>query len=253
MRVNNSDRECKAAFYVCITSSSAVQPGVVKSFYGFPIDNADGLFLFQSEMNNNPAQKKIAQFNGIFYGKDGKPIKGVGSLSMGIYHFVPDTGGQYSGVKLSTDSLYGVNLTFDISAPQDNIDTSVTATFYSPAAIYITNNTAIPVTKKLPADSSLLVTWNADPKNINGVNINAQFISNDSLINAGYKPIITNSVMVTDNGSTLLPASFFSKFPKGGNLMLFVGRGNSMIVQSVTYRYFLGGFINAMVPVVITK
>jgi len=172
---------------------------------------------------------------------------------MGIYHFTPGTSGQYSASNLSTDSLYGVNLTFNISAPQGNIDTPVTATFYSPAAIYITNNTAIPVTKKLPYDSSLLVTWNADPKNVNGVNISAQFISDDSLVNAGYPSIITNSLMVSDNGSTLLSASFFSKFPKGATLMLFVGRGNAMFVQSGNYRYYFEGFINAMEPVVISK
>jgi hypothetical protein len=53
-------------------------------------------------------------------------------------------------------------------------------------------------------------------------------------------------MMVTDNGSIVLPPSFFSKFPKGSAVRLMVGRGNAMIVQSGNYRYYVGGFKNAM-------
>jgi len=57
--------------------------------------------------------------------------------------------------------------------------------------------------------------------------------------------------MVSDNGRTVLPASFFTKFPKNETIHLFIGRGNAIIFQSGNYRYFFGGFINAMETIIL--
>ncbi len=205
------------------TSSSAVQPGVVKSYYGFPQNNVDGVFLFQSNINNNPTIKKIAHIIGLFYDKNGKVIAGAAHASIGIYQLVADSL-EYQSINLSTDSLFGIDLAFSLTPPRNTATAPVTANFYSPTAIYITNNSIVPGQINLSSGSSLPITWNADLRNNKGVNIYAEFLPtlspNDSLYNAGYKNEINNSVMVPDNGAMFCLPSFFSKFPKGANVML---------------------------------
>jgi hypothetical protein len=262
MKIYNLTQRFFYAIFIVITLSACTKTtptsnsDVVESYYSLLQNNVDGSFLFQSQINNNPSLKNIVLVTGFFYNKKNDKTEAGGPVLIGGYQLLPDTL-QYQSIHLSTDSLFGVDLTFRLIPPPSMDTASITATFYSPAAIYITNNSVVPAQINLSSDSSLPITWNADSRNKNGVNIYADFLPtrfpNDSLFNVGYKNEINNSVMVPDNGRTILPASFFSKFPIGANIMLFVGRGNAIIVQSGIYRYYLGGFINAMEPIVITK
>lgn len=242
---------------------------VMESYYNFSKVKPDGTFMFESNvMNNDPTEKNTALVGGLFYDKNGSLQNGGGTISIGGYQLTPK-GGQYGFDKiLPRDSLYGKNVTFVLRPPSRSStvtatgspsgitthgtgtiivsDPIVTATLYSPIPINVTNVDPQAAPMSLLTNTLTPLTWNADPNNVNGVVIIAQYLpmlfANQAINALGFNTVIRVSELVPDNGSTTLDPSFFSKFPKGGQLMLFVGRGNYTTASDGTYNYQVGGY-----------
>jgi hypothetical protein len=231
--------------------------------------------MFESNLSNNdPKLTDIVLAGGIFYDTSGNAQTGGGQVSIGNHTFTPNERGQYGFDKsLPQNGLYGTNVTFTLKPPKPNTgnsstagissgrttqttgpivvaDPTVTATIYSPAAISITNVAAMtPVT--LTSNTFTTLTWNADPNNPNGVVIIAEYLPsryiNKNALAAGNATMMENSMNVTDNGSVSIPWSFFSQFPVGGHIILWVARGNYTIAANGDYNYLVGGYTAAAV------
>jgi hypothetical protein len=96
-----------------------------------------------------------------------------------------------------------------------------------------------------------LITWNAHPSNPNGVIVIAEFLPgryiNKTTLDRGYTKLMERTMLVTDNGSTSIPWSFFSIFPEEGHIILWIVRGNYSIVSDGKYNYQEGGYTAAAV------
>jgi hypothetical protein len=70
---------------------------------------------------------------------------------------------------------------------------------------------------------------------------------NRNIAAAGATTLIENSELVADNGSTSVPWSFFSGYPAGGHIILWVARGAYTVASDSTYNYIVGGYTAAAV------
>ncbi len=220
----------------------------IESFYRLPKANLDGIFWFECEnLENDTAKIRNAQLITRFYNHHTTTLLNGGALTINGRACV-------NNGKMQNDSLFSKNVSFTITPPPNTAPAPIAGTFYSPAGITITNapkpsiNGYTPLT--VQTNQPFTVTWNTDPNNTNGVEISAQYMANepenDSLYRMGDTTFITNQMMLPDNGSAALPASFFAKFPKGATLWLMAGRGNGITVQSGGYFYQVAGFMNAL-------
>ena len=152
---------------------------------------------------------------------------------------------QLGGTNITSQkSLYGTDASYTIHPTVNQIaggaEPAISGSVYSPAAIYFRNFPRITV-DTIVANMPMNIVWNADVKNENGVFVYADYQPvrpfNRAASSTGYQTEIKAAVHVPDNGSTTLPASFFSKFPSVGVIELTIGRGNAQIVSSGTYQY----------------
>lgn len=225
-------------------------PGVVYSYYNKPyVKNTAGEFLFQTDITNNDSSiKKAAFFLGGFDSIDATTRKD-GIVNIAGYSLLPNPNlNQF--YNLAYDSLYGKVISYSIQPPSNEGSVVLKGSFYSPAPIYATNIPPISQTPNyIQPNSTFPITWKADANNTNGVNIWATYYptrdGNWDLAAKGDSILIENRIMVPDNGSTALPSSFFSKFPTGGSLFIFIGRGNAVYVQSGQYIYLINGFFTS--------
>jgi hypothetical protein len=223
-------------------------PGQVYSYFNLPYLNADGRFLFQNnDVINDSALKRNTQISGNFYNTTNMVYSVGGMANIAGYNMQPNSNGQYQLSNLGNDSLYGKIISYSINLPATQGTGVLTGSFYSPAPIYATN--IPPMTQvNIPPNSTFPITWGADANNTNSVNIMAEYFPTEqtnSLLAKGDSLFLDNSIMVPDNGSTSLPASFFAKFPTGALLWIFVGRGNAIYVQNGQYVYLLSGFFRS--------
>jgi len=232
---------------------------VIESYYAFTKTKVDGTFMFESNLTNNDANdKNTALAVGVFYDKSGNTQNGGGIVSIGSKQLSPDNAGTYGLDKAySTDEFFGKKITFILTPPKDISGASrtggsatVSGSLYSPAAISITN---IPARTPVVIQPGMAtpITWNTDPNNPNGVIIIAEYLptlyANRPSLSNGYSSFLTNSMLVTDNGSTAIPWSFFSQYPVGAHIILWVARGNYAILTDGSYNYQIGGYTAAAV------
>lgn len=218
----------------------AAVPGTVYSYFNLPyLQKTNGEVLFEvNNGDNSQARTKGAQIYGGF-------ATTGGTFNIGGYNI-------NSGLSdnLTYDSLYGKVISYSIKPPINEGSSTLTGSLYSPAPIYATN---IPMPSQTPnyiaANSPFTLTWNADANNTNGVNIEADYFPNSfqnwNLAAKGDSIYLENKMMLPDNGSMALPASFFAKFPTGANLWIYVGRGNAVYVQNGQYVYLISGFFRS--------
>lgn len=231
---------------------------IIEKYYKFSTIKPDGKIMFQSNLtNNDPSLINTAVIGGVFYDKDGNVDKSPGKISIGGYQLTPSENGTYGFDKvLPQKGLFGTNVTFTVNKGNSNLAASsriqnvATATLYSPQPISITN--VAPRTPiNLVTNTATTITWNADPNNPNGVIIIGEYLPtrymNKKSLTAGYSKMIESSKQVPDNGSTSIPWSFFSTFPPGGHIILWVARGNYTILANGTYSYQVGGYTAAAV------
>lgn len=235
---------------------------IIEKYYKVANTKVDGKFMFESNLcNNDPALTNIALVGGIFYDKKGNAQTGDGQVSIGGNQYTQNRQGTYGFDKaLPQKGLFGTDVTFQITSPSSSLSTNqtrstssaktLTTTLYSPAAISITNiPPSTPVT--LVPFQNTLVTWNADPNNPNGVIVIAEFLPgryiNKTTLSQGYTNLMEKTMLVTDNGSTSIPWSFFSIFPQEGHIILWIARGNYSIAGDGKYNYQVGGYTAAAV------
>lgn len=241
---------------------------IIENYYKVMNTKVQGRFMFQSVIPNNEANvKKSVLIGGNFYDVETQVRSHGGTVYIGNNKLEPHTDGTYGFDSiLPREGLYGTDVTFSIIPPSykpvlastNGIDPGignptgppVSTTIYSPTPISITNAPPrTPIT--FNANTSLPITWNADPNNPNGVVIIAQYIPergiNQSLMAAGYNHLLTSSELVTDNGSTTIPWSFFTSFPAGGHMVLWIARGNYTILANGSYNYQVGGYSTAAI------
>lgn len=220
--------------------TDTVVPGKVYSYFNRPyLQKINGQVLFEvNNGDNSQARTKGAQIYGGFDAMGG-------TFNIGEYNINPSLSDN-----LAYDSLYGKVISYSIKPPINEGSALLTGSFYSPAPIYATN---IPMPSQTPnyiaANSPFTLTWNADANNANGINIEADYFptsfQNSDLAAKGDSLYIENSILLPDNGSSSIPASFFAKFPTGACLWIFVGRGNAVYVQSGKYIYLVNGFFRS--------
>lgn len=249
---------------------------IIESYYKLQTTKVQGTFMFESMVPNNDSKvKNTVLLGGNFYDEDAHTRLFGGTTYIGNNKLEPNAAGTYGfDQALSRDGLFGTNVTFTLSPRHytgnvlaasgrsttmtthssttqgDGGSGSISTTIYSPIAISITNvPPQTPVT--LVPNNPLIITWNTDPNNQIGVSIIAEYIplraSNITLMAAGYNTVLTKSILVPDNGTTALPWSFFSQFPIGCNIILWVARGNYTILSDGTYNYQVGGYSAAAV------
>lgn len=233
---------------------------VIDKYYNYANTKVDGKFIFESNLcNNDPTLKNIALVGGVFYDKNGNKQTGTSSITIGNYKLLPNSNGTYGFDKVvSQDGLFGTDVAFSITPPDNNAlsspssvnATAATATVYSPLPISISNippKTPIVLTP----NTSTQINWNADSKDTNGVIILGEYIPsryvNKTALSNGYVYVVESSILVSDNGSYSIPWSFFSKFPGAGHVILWVARGNYSIASNGTYNYQVGGYTAAAV------
>lgn len=244
------------------TDSSFSLLGVIEKYYKVTNTKVDGKFMFESNLcNNDPSLTNISLAGGIFYDKNGNLQTGGGQISIGDNKWMPNAQGTYGFDKvLPQQGLFGTNVTFTLKPPsaQSNNQSrssgasasTLTTTLYSPLAISITNVPPQTSLTLVPYQNTLL-QWNTDPKDSNGVIVIAEFLPgryvNKTTLSQGYTYLMEKSMLVPDNGSTSIPWSFFSMFPAGGHVILWVARGNYSIAANGTYNYQVGGYTAAAV------
>jgi hypothetical protein len=232
---------------------------VIESYYKVADMKADGKFIFESNLcNNDPSLKNIVTAGGVFYDKQGNVVNNSGAVSIGGMQLNNHDGTFYIDKPASQNGLYGTNVTFSIKSNplvQDlgtgtTSSGATTVSVYSPLPISITN---VPANKPLTltANTSTTLTWPADSKNPKGVVVMAEYIPsrspNRNIAAAGATTLIENSELVADNGSTSVPWSFFSGYPAGGHIILWVARGAYTVASDSTYNYIVGGYTAAAV------
>lgn len=230
-------------------SQTVAVPGQVYSYFNLPYTKTNGQFLIANyALGNDSSEKKSATIQGNFYNTEKDSIYLGGPVNIAGYHILP-TGGNYQLYSLPFDSLFGRNVTLNITPPINMSTMPLTATFYFPAPIYVTN-VKPRATVNIERNAAMPVSWGVDPNNTNGVNIKVEYSPslslNDSLRSLGDSALLTNSIVVPDNGSTVLPPDFFAKFPTGANLWVYVSRGNAMILQSGQYKFLLEEFFGTI-------
>lgn len=220
--------------------------------------------------NNDSSITNTVLAGGLFYDKAGNLEKGGGNVLIGNNLMTPNSQGSYGFDKtLPQKGLFGTTVSFTLNTPLSHDDKSsniqpvpvippgggggpviTTPPIYSPSAIYITNvPPSTPLT--LTYNTSTTLTWNTDPNNSNGVVIMADYLPNryinkDALA-AGYATPSQSSMLVSDNGNTTIPWSFFSNLPPNGHVILWVARGNYTIASNGNYNYKVGGYSAAAV------
>ena len=214
----------------------------------------DGTFIFEANLSNNDtSDENIVSMGGAFYDKNGKVQTGGGTVNINNHELFPNNvNGNYGfdsiNTTISKNGLYGTTVNFTLQTPHNN---KVTASIYSPEAIYIKNVPAMTGSITLTYNSSLPITWNEDVKNANGVSISAEYLPNryvnDTAFAAGYTAPIDASMTVNDNGSVSIPWSFFSGFPPNGHISLWISRGNYTTATDGTYNYNVGGYSAAAI------
>ena len=234
---------------------------IIESYYKFSTIKPDGKLMFESNLcNNDPSLTNIALVGGVLYDKQGNVEIGGSPISIGDYLLSPNTKGTYGFDKmLPQTGLFGTNVTFSVNnrntnntnnTKPNNGQSVATATLYSPKAIIITNVAPRTPINIVPIQTTI-VNWNTDVNNPNGVIIIGEYIPtrymNKKSLTAGYSKLIESSLKVPDNGSTSIPWSFFSKFPEGGHIILWVARGNYSILSNGKYLYQVGGYTAAAV------
>lgn len=248
---------------------------ILENYYKVQNTKVQGRFMFESMVpNNDPKVENTVLLGGNFYDEDAHARLYGGTISIGKNNIEPNSEGTYGFDKvLARDGLFGQNVTFTLTPDHKMVANSsraaaltssgattqgqgagstpsVTATIYSPAAISITN--VAPQTPLLLAPGwALPITWNTDPNNTVGVSIIAEYLPlrpfNQSLVAAGFNTPLDKSILVPDNGSTVIPWSFFRDFPQNGHIILWVARGNYTIATDGTYNYQVGGYSAAAV------
>lgn len=235
--------------------------GTIEKYYKVSNTKVDGNFMFESNLcNNDPALTDIAIAGGVFYDPKGKVQIGDGQISIGTNQYNQNREGTYGFDRaLPQNGLFGTDVTFKITPPSalstnqtrsTSSAQTLTTTLYSPSAISITNVPPRTPITLVPFQNTLL-QWNADPSNPNGVVVFAEFLParyiNKTTLSQGFSHLIENSMLVTDNGSTSIPWSFFSIYPAGGHVILWVARGNYTIASNGTYNYQVGGYTAAAI------
>jgi hypothetical protein len=249
--------------------------GIIERYYKMQSTKTEGSFMFQSNLtNNDPQMTKTVIMGGFFNDTKGVFETDGGDVSIGG-KLLTNRNGWYGYNKVEPQAgMYGTNVTFSLNPPisqggsaavlsqngqkqnqgQSGSTTlggsTQSATIYSPKAITITN-VAPRATVKLVPNTNTTLTWNADPLDSNGVVIIADYlparILNYYTNKAGNTHAISSSELVTDNGSTTIPWSFFSSFPVGSHITLWVARGNYTILANKDYSYKVGGYTAAAV------
>ncbi|HLK31050.1 MAG TPA: hypothetical protein VKT28_20900 [Puia sp.] len=252
---------------------------IIERYYKMQSTKTEGTFIFESNLtNNDPKITKTVLKGGFFNDVSGKFETDGGDVSIGG-EVMTNKNGWYGFDKVGAQSgMYGTNVTFNLNPPksqggsgaaiQSQGDagynqkqnqssaavqsgaTTLSTSLYSPKPITITN---IPAKSsiKLTPNTNTTLTWNADPLDSNGVVIIADYlptrIFNYYTNKAGYTHALTSSELVPDNGSTTVPWSFFSQFPVGSHITLWVARGNYTILSNKDYSYKVGGYSAAAV------
>lgn len=219
-------------------------PGTVYSYFNLPYLKTNGNIIF--EVNNTDNDHSSRTRGADFYG--GFDNNG-GVVNVAGYKVLPFAG-NFAPNNLAYDSLYRKVITYSIMPPTSEGTALLTGSFYSPAPIYATN---IPMPNQtpnyIPSGVPFSITWKADGNNTNGINIEADYFpdsfQNWDLAAKGDSAYLQNSIMLPDNGSIELSVSFFAKFPKGANLLIFIGRGNAVYVQNSQYVYLVDGFFRS--------
>jgi hypothetical protein len=240
------------------TEQGADLLSIIESYYKFSTVKPDGKLMFESNLcNNDPQLTNIALVGGVFYDKQGNVETGGGPVSIGSYQLTANSKGTYGFDKmLPQKGLFGTKVTFTVNNKSNgngqsgNSQNTATATLYSPQPISVTNvPPRTPI--NLVANTATAINWNTDPNNPNGVIIIGEYLPtrymNKKSLSAGYSKMIESSIQVPDNGSTSIPWSFFSKFPQGGHIILWVARGNYTILANGRYSYQVGGYTAASV------
>ena len=226
---------------------------VIEYYYKLTTTKVDGKFIFESNLcDNEPSNSNIVTAGGAFYDKQGNIVNNGGTVVIGTMTVPNHNGTFYIEKAVSQNGLYGTNVKFTIQPPTDILTgtqaADATASIYSPLPINITN--IQPGTKLLlKANMSTSLTWNADPANSNGVVIMAEYIPsrspNRNIASGGATGLIQHSQLVPDNGSYSIPWSFFSDYPPGGHVILWIARGNYAIASTSVYNYKVGGYTAA--------
>lgn len=257
--------------------------GIIEKYYKVSNVKSDGTFMFELNLaNNDPSIINTVLMGGLFYDKNGNIEKGGGEVMIGDNKLVPNNQGSYGfDTTISQKGLYGTTVSFTLNTPlshgskqgaspsaKQNTPSDMkmapvtppdgggggpvitTPPIYSPLAIYITN-----VPPRTPLiltyNTSTTLTWNVDLNNPNGVVIIAEYFPtryiNKDALQAGYAAPSEMSMLVSDNGSTTIPWSFFSNFPPNGHIILWIARGNYTIASNGTYNYKVGGYSAAAV------
>jgi len=236
---------------------------IILNYQAFSQKKVDGAFYVQSmAFNNQPAEfTTTTQIGGAFYTKKGDTRAG-GIVSIGSYNLLPSINNFYGFDKyLSRDDFYGKKITFRLnpkpslnsgttrstSLDDPNDESIVSQDLYIPSAINVgTSNSS--------ADPTNYISWNPDPLNPNGIVIIAEYnpdlTLNEGLSNAGYSSLIRNSISVPDNGGTTLSTDFYSMFPSGAKIILYVGRGNYTIISSGNYDYSIAAYTENSIYIV---
>jgi len=252
---------------------------IIERYYKMQNTKTEGSFMFQSNLtNNDPKQTKTVLMGGFFNDTKGKFETDGGDVSI-AGKLLTNKNGWYGYDKVESQAgMYGTNVTFTLNTPisqggsgassqsqaaagynqkqtqsassAPSAATTLSTTLYSPKPITITN-IAPRTTINLVQNASTTITWNADPLDSNGVVIIASYlptrIFNVFPHSQGYTTVLTSSELVPDNGGTTLPWSFFSQFPQGSHITLWVARGNYTILANKDYSYKVGGYTAAAV------
>lgn len=246
------------------TSDSTGILNIMENYFKVANTKVDGAFIFESNVtNNDPTLTNTALAGGVFYDKGGNVQNGNGKVSIGAYQLKPGNSGTYGfNEVLPQNGLYGTNVSFVLQFPNNNSSSGglgsaaagenniVNGTIYSPLPITVTNippRTAVHLTP----NTNTTLTWNTDSQNPNGVVVIAEYLPtrymNKPALSMGNTVLIEKAMNVPDNGKTSVPWSFFSQFPQGGHIILWIGRGNYTIASNGSYQYKIGGYTAAAV------
>lgn len=169
-----------------------------------------------------------------------------GAVTIDTIHLLQNS--TYSAEEQNIDSgFFGRNISFNITPPI-NQTPQFTASVYLPKVMYaqlgsLTSNIANPTGDTL--------FWNADLNDMDGILIDANYIPTQ-YINNGISTKYPNAIeklinAVPDNGSYILPNSFWAAFPSGAYIQIGLSRQHYCLVTYNQYKYLIQTYSNTFI------
>ncbi|HCS20120.1 MAG TPA: hypothetical protein DIW47_06080 [Bacteroidetes bacterium] len=151
----------------------------------------------------------------------------IGSLSFGAAAVTNSYAKIIPTVDIpNAQANFGINTTFQMAGNTLTGVLPCSLNMYVPEEIEITNRNCCEY--GISKSSDLIITWNADASNNEGVYIVFAYdgpLSNQ--LNSSLSAIsLKVSQWVNDNGSYTIPNGAFSSFPVGGQVTILIMRGN---------------------------